>query len=66
MAADIEDLQLQIKHLMGLIEKLTRVFRAIKAELEESRVEFDSIRKCYGGSEHVCIQIPLDYHAACT
>ena len=44
-AADIEELQQQIKHLMELIEKLTREFRAVKAQLEESRVDFHSIRE---------------------
>lgn len=43
--SDIRELQQQIKHLMELIQKLATEFRAVKAELEESRVDVDSIHK---------------------
>lgn len=41
--SDINELQKQIKHLMDLVEILTTEFRAVKVELEESRVDVDSI-----------------------
>lgn len=43
--SDIHELQQQIKHLVELIQKLTMEFGAVKAELEESRVDVDSIRE---------------------
>lgn len=43
--SDIHELQQQIKHLVELIQKLTTEFGAVKAELEESRVDVDSIRE---------------------
>ena len=41
--SDLHKLQQQIKHLVELIQKLTMEFGAVKAELEESRVDVDSI-----------------------
>ena len=41
--SDLHELQQQIKHLVELIQKLTMEFGAVKAELEESRVDVDSI-----------------------
>ena len=43
--SDIHELQQQIKQLVELIQKLTMEFRAVKAELEESRVDVDSIHE---------------------
>ena len=43
--SDLHELQQQIKHLVELIQKLTMEFGAVKAELEESRVDVDSIRE---------------------
>ena len=43
--SDIHELQQQIKQLMELIQKLATEFRAVKAELEESRVDVDSIHE---------------------
>ena len=48
-ASDLHELQQQIKHLVELIQKLTMEFGAVKAELEESRVDVDSIRKTLNG-----------------
>ena len=45
MMSDVHELQQQIKHLVELIEKLTVEFGAVKSELEESRVDVDSIRE---------------------
>ena len=41
--ADINKLQQQIQHLMDLIQKLTVEFRAVKTEVEESRVDVNNI-----------------------
>lgn len=41
--SDIHELQQQIKHLTELVQKLTTEFGAVKAKLEESRIDFDSI-----------------------
>ena len=46
--SDLHELQ-QIKHLVELIQKLTMEFGAVKAELEESRVDVDSIRETLNG-----------------
>ena len=43
--SDIHELQQQIIYLVELIQKLTMEFGAVKAELEESRVDIDSIRE---------------------
>lgn len=47
--SDLHELQQQIKHLVELIQKLTMEFGAVKAELEESRVDVDSIRETLNG-----------------
>ena len=47
--SDIHELQQQIKQLVELIQKLASDFRAVKAELEESRVDVDSIHKTFKG-----------------
>ena len=41
--SDLQELQQQNKHLVELIQKLTMEFGAVKAELEESRLDVDSI-----------------------
>lgn len=43
--SDIHELQQQIKHLVELIQKLATEFRAVRTELEESRIDVDSIRE---------------------
>ena len=43
--SDIHELQQQIKHLVALVQKLATEFRAVKTELEESRIDVDSIRE---------------------
>ena len=48
-ASDLHELQQQIKHLVELIQKLTMEFGVVKAELEESRVDVDSIRETLNG-----------------
>ena len=48
-ASDLHKLQQQIKHLVELIQKLTMEFGAVKAELEDSRVDVDSIRETLNG-----------------
>jgi archaellum component FlaC len=42
-ASDVDKLQQQIEHLMELIQQLTMEFRAVKTEMEESRVNVNSI-----------------------
>ena len=64
-ASDLHELQQQIKHLVELIQKLTMEFGAVKAELEESRVDVDSIHKTNGllgvntSNIYYCTYIPL-------
>ena len=41
--SDIDKLQQQIQHLMEVIQKLMMEFRAVKTELEESRVDVNNI-----------------------
>ena len=43
--SDLHELQQQITHLVELIQKLTMEFGAVKAELEESRIDVESIRE---------------------
>jgi hypothetical protein len=47
-AVTMSELQ-QIKRLVELIQKLSMEFGAVKAELEESRVDVDSIRETLNG-----------------
>ena len=47
--SDLHELQQQIKRLVELIQKLSMEFGAVKAELEESRVDVDSIRETLNG-----------------
>ena len=53
--ADIKELQEQIKHLMKLIQKLTTEFRAVRAELEALRVDWQYLWnfKQHFRSEHI-------------
>ena len=43
--SDLRELQQEVKHLADLVQKLASEFRAVKTELEESRLDVDSIRK---------------------
>ena len=43
--SDLHQLEQQVKHLVELIQKLTVEFGAVKAELEASRIDVDSIRE---------------------
>ena len=47
--SDLHKLEQQIEHLVELIQKLTAEFGAVKAELEESRIDVDSIREMLKG-----------------
>ena len=47
--SDLHKLEQQIEHLVELIQKLSAEFGAVKAELEESRIDVDSIRETLKG-----------------
>lgn len=43
IVADINKLQDQVQHLVELIQTLTLEFRAVKTEVEESRIDVNNI-----------------------
>ena len=45
IVADINKLQDQIQHLVELIQNLTIEFRAVKTEVQESRIDVSNICK---------------------